>query len=152
MLLFASFLSCYCNHGPLTRVEFRILILCKASPVARSLAGCLKKMPVFSPSGHTRMTLGDIFFFFFLLLKEPGPGRVLGHLLEDAQTALCAGNLSEAPLSQDETRQHFQNLLLVSQESAPFLGQIKTIQSRLICLDFWICFCLFFLHFRLQSN
>lgn len=64
VLLFASFLSCYCNHGPLTRVEFRILILCKASPVARSLAGCLKKMPVFSPSGHTRMTLGDIFFFF----------------------------------------------------------------------------------------
>lgn len=39
----------------------------------------------------------------------------------------------------------------VSQESAPFLGQIKNIQSRLNCLDFWICFW-FFPHFLLQSN
>ena len=46
----------------------------------------------------------------------------------------------------------FWNLLLVSQGSAPFLGQIKTTQSRLNCLDFWICFCLFFFHFLLQSN
>lgn len=40
----------------------------------------------------------------------------------------------------------------VSQESAPFLGQIKDIQSRLNCLDFCICFWFFTPHFLLQSN
>lgn len=40
----------------------------------------------------------------------------------------------------------------VSQESAPFLGQIKDIQSRLNCLDFCICFWFPPPHFLLQSN
>lgn len=107
----------------------------------QSKACSLKKVPVFSLSGHTGTVLDGTFpkqlrtAGMSSLVLEAGPG-----------SASCRWPATKRGITD------FWNLLLVSQGSAPFLGQIKTTQSRLNCLDFWICFCLFFFHFLLQSN
>lgn len=99
---------------------------------------------------------------------QAGPGTVMeGHLQEGpgaeagaggpgrgSRRAQHAGTLpgpsgSRALPGPDST---FRLSEPASQESAPFLGQIKDIQSRLKCLDFWIYFGFCSPYFLLQSN
>lgn len=78
---------------------------------------------------------------------ERGPGR--GSRRAQHAETLPGPSGSRALPGPDST---FRLSEPASQESAPFLGQIKDIQSRLKCLDFWIYFGFCSPHFLLQSN